>query len=153
MLGRNNFKKSRNRLEGHFDAPARQAPPPSVPDRLCSRCPGCKELLFDDDMARTLHVCPSCGQHLRLSAAQRVALFCDENSFVPWDEGLTSCDPLGFPGYAAKLKNGRVAGNEGEGTLAPIEALYRQPVRPGWGSSGALQRPLRVTCLPSLEST
>ena len=127
MLGKNHFKKSRNRLEGHIDAPARQTPAPSVPDRLCSRCPGCKELLFDDDMARTLHVCPSCGHHLRLSAEQRVALFCDADSFTPWDEGLTSCDPLAFPGYAAKLKNGRIAGNGNDAVITGSARINGQP--------------------------
>ena len=103
MLGKNHFKKSRNRPEGQIEQ-EKTAAIPSVPDQLCTRCPKCKQTLVNTELDKNMRVCPACGQHLRLSAAQRIELFCDAGSFAPWDEELRSCDPLAFPDYAAKLK-------------------------------------------------
>lgn len=104
-----NFKKSRNHLEGF--APQLAAAHPNVPDSLCTRCPSCGEIEFNADLQENLMVCPKCGHHFRLLAAQRIALMCDEGSFTPWDETLRSKDFLDFPGYSAKLKHNRLNGD------------------------------------------
>lgn len=59
-------------------------------------CPECKQVLYRREWDEALQVCPSCGHHGRLSARERVAQLCDEGSFVEWDPGLVSSDPLEF---------------------------------------------------------
>ena len=122
MLGKNNFKKSRNRLEGKPGLAASSAAgAPAVPDALYARCPACKGMLIQEEVEENQRVCPACGYHFRLSARQRIALVCD--SFAPWDEGLSTCDPLAFPGYAAKLKKGRAGAGEGEAVVCGRAAI------------------------------
>ena len=132
MLKKGNFKKSRNHLEGYNQQLSHNAP--TIPDKLCTKCPGCGDMLFSEDLAETLQVCPKCGHHFRLTGAQRIALVCDEGSFTQWDEGLSSVDPLQFPGYAGKLKNSKLQGLKeevltGEGSIggAPCAVFAMEP--------------------------
>src|SRR5207248_2399760 len=41
-----------------------------TPENLWKKCPGCSEMLFHRDLEASLHVCPRCGHHLRIGAAQ-----------------------------------------------------------------------------------
>lgn len=116
MLNKSDFKKARNRLEDQRSE-SRAAPSPSVPEQLCTRCPGCSQLLFNDDLTENLRVCPHCGHHFRLSAPQRIELVCDEGSFEAWDENLAPCDPLEFPGYTAKLRKSRLTSELSEAVV------------------------------------
>ncbi len=68
----------------------------AVPDKLWTRCPSCSEQLFNKALEKTLHVCPSCGHHFRLTSALRLGQLLDPGSFEERDPGLTSKDPLGF---------------------------------------------------------
>ena len=115
MLRKSNFKKSRNQLEGF--SPNLQTDKPYVPQELCTSCPSCKAMLFQNDLEENNGVCPKCGYHFRLSARQRIGLICDVNTYEPWDENLTPKDPLSFPGYGAKLKASRLRSRELEGVL------------------------------------
>lgn len=120
MLRRNDFKKSRNRLEGQWEqAPAQPQPQPTphIPDHFCVRCSACNATLFESDVKDNCHVCPQCGYHFRLSARQRLALLCDEGSFEEWDNTLASVDPLAFPDYKPKLKKSKISTGEQEAVL------------------------------------
>lgn len=125
MLKKSDFKKSRNHLEGYSEKLRQSAP--KVPDALCTSCPSCGQTLFTTELAAALHVCPKCGRHLRLTARQRIAMMSDTNSFTEWDAGLTSRDPLHFPGYAAKLKSGRLQTGEKEAVLTGQAAIGGYP--------------------------
>jgi acetyl-CoA carboxylase carboxyl transferase subunit beta len=67
-----------------------------VPDDLWEKCAGCGELVYTRELARSLRVCHRCGHHFRLSARERLNQLADDGSFVEWDAGLTTADPLGF---------------------------------------------------------
>jgi acetyl-CoA carboxylase carboxyl transferase subunit beta len=60
------------------------------------KCPKCGELVYTREHTRALRVCQRCGYHFRLSAAERIDLLADDDSFEEWDAGLTTADPLGF---------------------------------------------------------
>jgi len=66
------------------------------PEKLWTRCPSCQEQLFNKQLEKTLHVCPSCGHHFRLPAVVRLGQLLDEGTFLERDSGLVSEDPLGF---------------------------------------------------------
>jgi acetyl-CoA carboxylase carboxyl transferase subunit beta len=72
--------------------PRRDAYPPD----LWTKCPSCEEMLFNKQLDKQMRVCPSCGHHFRLSAAQRLDQLLDAGSFRERDAGLQSVDPLGF---------------------------------------------------------
>jgi acetyl-CoA carboxylase carboxyl transferase subunit beta len=63
---------------------------------LWVKCPGCEQMLFKREVEENLNVCPSCGYHYRIKAAERLKLIFDDAKWSELDEGLKSNDPLGF---------------------------------------------------------
>ncbi|HEV2474255.1 MAG TPA: acetyl-CoA carboxylase, carboxyltransferase subunit beta [Chthonomonadales bacterium] len=88
-----------------------------MPDGLWSKCPRCAEISFAKDVDRNLKVCPKCDYHHRLRASERLELTVDEGSFEEMGAGVTSGDPLGFPGYEEKLKRDRSRTGLSEGII------------------------------------
>ncbi|HEY4454230.1 MAG TPA: acetyl-CoA carboxylase, carboxyltransferase subunit beta [Pseudonocardiaceae bacterium] len=85
---------------------ARNAPPDS--DWLA--CQGCQTLLYRKRFERSLHVCPECGWHGRLTAAQRLTQLLDPGVAEPVVPAATAHDPLGFVDlipYAERLATAR----------------------------------------------
>jgi len=72
--------------------PRRDAYPPD----LWTKCPSCSEMLFNKQLEKSDRLCPTCDHHFRLSAAARLTMLLDPNSFQERDAGLQSVDPLGF---------------------------------------------------------
>ena len=68
----------------------------TYPPDLWTQCPSCSAMQFNNQLDRSLRVCPNCGHHFRLSAQARLAHLVDPDSFVERDGGLQSVDPLGF---------------------------------------------------------
>ncbi len=93
------FKKPRTPIESPADKQSR------VPEGLWVKCPSCAEILYNKDLAAGLHVCPKCGHHFRLGAADRLRMLFD-GEWTEYDAGLRSTDPLKFTDtkpYRARL--------------------------------------------------
>jgi acetyl-CoA carboxylase carboxyl transferase subunit beta len=78
-----------------------------VPENLWIRCPQCKATVFRKDAESRLNVCPECGYHFYLPAADRIAQLLDQDSFEEWFTDLSPCDPLQFKDripYAERLR-------------------------------------------------
>ena len=78
-----------------------------VPNGLWEKCPGCHETLYAKELDTTLRICPVCKHHFVLGRHERIGMLADEGSFVEWDAGMYSNDPLNFTGkesYVSKLK-------------------------------------------------
>jgi len=67
-----------------------------VPEGLWVKCEGCREILYNKELARNFKVCPKCGHHFRLSAPERLRMLFDDEKFVEHDLELRSADPLKF---------------------------------------------------------
>jgi len=67
-----------------------------VPEGLWVKCEGCREILYNKELARNFKVCPKCGHHFRLSAPERLRMLFDDEKFVEHDLELRSTDPLKF---------------------------------------------------------
>jgi len=79
-----------------------------IPGGLWRKCPGCAEMLYQQDLIKNLQVCGGCGYHFPMSRVERIDMFCDADSFEEWDADMRSVDALKFTGtdsYEAKLKN------------------------------------------------
>ncbi|MGH3694680.1 MAG: carboxyltransferase subunit alpha [Pseudonocardiaceae bacterium] len=59
-------------------------------------CARCHVLLYRPRFERLSKVCPDCGWHHRLTAAERLDHLLDAGSAVPVSPGPTAQDPLGF---------------------------------------------------------
>ncbi len=60
------------------------------------KCSQCTEMVHSNEMQENLNCCPKCGHHYRFSAAQRIDLLADENSFEELFTELKPIDPLEF---------------------------------------------------------
>jgi acetyl-CoA carboxylase carboxyl transferase subunit beta len=103
-----------------------------VPDNLWHKCPGCGQMLFHRELEAALHVCASCGHHLRLPPELRLALLFDAGASVELRLPRTVQDPLKFRDrrrYAERLKEaqqksgGRDAVLVAEGTIGGVKAV------------------------------
>lgn len=70
--------------------------PSRVPEGLWVKCPGCAQLIYRKDLDQHLNVCPKCGHHFRMSAAERLKALFDDGEFTEYFPNLTSTDPLHF---------------------------------------------------------
>lgn len=74
-----------------------------IPEGLWVKCPKCGEILYNKELEKNLKVCHKCAYHFRLAAMERLEMILDEQTFVEYDSGLSTSDPLDFPGYRSKL--------------------------------------------------
>lgn len=51
-------------------------------DGRWTECPSCSEIIITARLLQNLWVCPHCDHHFRISARDRIAIVCDEGSFV-----------------------------------------------------------------------
>src|SRR5438067_9318570 len=72
-----------------------------IPQGLFQKCPGCKEVVHEIELAQNERVCPHCDYHCSQSAKERIAHSLDEGSFVERDGGLRSVDTRQFQGMAS----------------------------------------------------
>jgi acetyl-CoA carboxylase carboxyl transferase subunit beta len=78
---------------------------PEAPEGAFTKCAQCGAILYVKDFERDLKVCSRCGHHHPLTADERIGMIADDGSFVEFDRNtLRAEDPLGFPGYDAKLQ-------------------------------------------------
>ena len=93
-------------------------------------CPRCDSHYRDDELERTLHVCPHCGHHFPVRARERIAQLADEGSFAEEDTQLRSHDPLGFfdlKAYTERLAEAEVATGLGDALIAGGAAIEARP--------------------------
>ena len=62
-------------------------------------CPHCKTQYEREALLQNLMVCPECGCHLRMDAADRIAYIADKNSFEELDTNLRTMNPINMAGY------------------------------------------------------
>lgn len=71
-----------------------------MPEGLWTKCSGCSEMVNNIALEENLKVCPFCGHHFSMGAAERIALLIDEGTFEETDASMSAVDPLGFKGVA-----------------------------------------------------
>src|SRR5215211_2639843 len=81
-------------LKPHAPQPMQQRQ--GIPEGLWLRCPECGEMLFRKVVEESLHVCPACQYHFRISARVRIAQLLDEGSFEERYADVEPVDPLKF---------------------------------------------------------
>ena len=94
------FKKARKPITAAKDKSSR------VPEGLWVKCAGCSQAIYHKELATTLNVCPKCGHHFRINAAERLRMLFDSPQWIEYDRGLVSTDPLAFTDtkpYRARL--------------------------------------------------
>ena len=59
-----------------------------VPEGLWVKCAGCAQAIYNKDLAANVNVCPKCGHHFRMSAAERLRLLFDDQTWIEYDKDL-----------------------------------------------------------------
>jgi len=67
-----------------------------VPEGVWLKCPACEAVLYNEDLAANLHVCPKCDHHMRLNARARIESLLDIEGRVEIGSNTRSMDPLKF---------------------------------------------------------
>ncbi len=78
-----------------------------VPEGLWMRCPECAAMLFRKAVEESLHVCPECDHHFRISARTRIAQLVDPDTFEEMFLDIEPTDPIRFidkKSYKDRLK-------------------------------------------------
>jgi acetyl-CoA carboxylase carboxyl transferase subunit beta len=91
-----------------------------VPDNLWHKCPNCEQMLFHRELEANFHVCGKCGHHLRLSAAQRLALLFDDGLYTTIELPKPVVDPLKFRDrkrYTERLKEAQARAGQGRDAI------------------------------------
>lgn len=110
----------------------KQQPQILIPKNIMVKCPMCKELLYERDLAKNFKVCFRCNYHFRLTAYERIDILVDSGSFVELDAHITSADPLQFVSqsqhYAEKLKNERLKVQLNEAVVIGHALIEKMPL-------------------------
>ena len=83
-------------------------------------CKQCGRRATRQIWAKSLFVCPNCGNHQPIGAYYRLSLVLDSGSFRELDEELASADPLDFPGYRQKLTKAQAKTGMNEGVVTAL---------------------------------
>lgn len=94
------FKKTPSLKE---DPPSQGSSRPEVPEGLLKKCNACKAAIITEDVKKGYYICPKCHNYFRIHAYRRIELIADPGSFVEWNTGLQTDNPLNYKGYQEKL--------------------------------------------------
>ncbi len=108
--------------------------PPSskkeIPAGLWLKCKGCDAVLYRTKLEDNLQVCPQCGYHYPMTAAERIALLTDADSFKEVDADLVSVDVLKFADgktYPEKIASSRKKSGLKDAVVTGTAALDKKP--------------------------
>lgn len=79
--------------------------PADAPQSAMFKCPRCSGACESEQLEKNMWVCPQCGYHSRISARDRIAVTCDSGSFIEYDAGMASLNPIDFPDYEDKIRS------------------------------------------------
>ncbi|GAA5190943.1 acetyl-CoA carboxylase, carboxyltransferase subunit beta [Ferrimonas gelatinilytica] len=68
----------------------------SVPEGVWNKCSKCDQILYGAELQRNLQVCPKCGNHMRITARERLEAFLDEGNRQELGSELEPQDILKF---------------------------------------------------------
>jgi acetyl-CoA carboxylase carboxyl transferase subunit beta len=107
---------------------------PSRMQGLWSKCDGCDEIIYRQEIEKNLNVCPHCGHHMHWPARTRLSATLDPGSFEEMDAQLEPVDPLGFADskkYRDRLKSTRKALGESDAFVSGVGRVEDHPVSVG----------------------
>ena len=99
-----------------------------IPADVWDKCEECGQVEPKDKFVRALGVCPHCGYHRRVEAADYLAILADEGTWVPFDGKLRSVDALGFENYPDRLAASRKRASHFDAVLTGAAKLDGIPV-------------------------
>ena len=103
----------------------------SVPEGLWVKCPACETVLYNNDLAENLNVCPKCDHHHRIGARERLNAFLDAEGRYEIGQEVVPVDPLKFKDsrkYPERLKDALEATGETDALVVMGGAVMSVPL-------------------------
>ena len=75
-----------------------------IPVGMWVKCSKCKEIIYKDDLHKNFSICPSCGNHFRLSSRRRIDQIIDKDTFEEFNLDIKTTNPLEMDDYIKKLE-------------------------------------------------
>ncbi len=114
------------RINKNSDAGARR-----VPEGLWIKCTSCESVLYKDDLAASLNVCPNCSHHMRIGSRARINALLDADGRVEIGENTRPVDPLKFKDsrkYPDRVSEATKATGESEAMVVMSGRILSLPV-------------------------
>ena len=105
--------------------------PSPIPEGVWTKCPGCDQVLYTEELDRSLMVCPKCGYHHRIGARARLLAFLDPGTAVEVGGEIRAKDPLGFVDskpYVKRHEQARNTTGETDALIVMSGELRREPM-------------------------
>lgn len=105
--------------------------PSPIPEGVWTKCPGCEQPLYTEELRASLQVCPKCGFHHRIGARSRLTNFLDADSAVEIAADVQAIDPLGFVDskpYPKRLAAAKATTKETDALVVMAGTLRREPI-------------------------
>jgi len=102
-----------------------------VPEGLWVKCPSCESVLYSDDLATNLHVCPKCDHHMRIGARTRMDSLLDAEGREEIGQNTRSVDTLKFKDsrkYPERLQEAIKATGESDALVVTRGSIHGVPV-------------------------
>ena len=103
----------------------------NVPEGIWTKCTSCEQVLYRDEVARNLEVCPKCGHHMRIDPRTRLLQLLDENSAQELGADIEPEDILKFKDlkrYKDRLSAAQKQTGEKDALIVMQGKLYDMPV-------------------------
>jgi len=84
------------------------------------QCPSCHIHLDDGVLEQNFFVCPNCGYHFRITVQERIKYLIDVGTFQETASQVYSVNPIGFPGYEAKILEARTSSGLNEAVVTGL---------------------------------
>ncbi|PIV20202.1 MAG: acetyl-CoA carboxylase carboxyl transferase subunit beta [Deltaproteobacteria bacterium CG03_land_8_20_14_0_80_45_14] len=103
-------------------------------DQLWVKCNSCNEIIYRKVIERNLQVCPKCNYHFQIPARRRIDCVVDPGTFVEYDSGLISTDPIEFKDskrYPARIKESQEKTGQKDAIICGEARIEGQPAMIG----------------------
>ena len=107
----------------------------SIPKGVWSKCEGCGEITYTEELIQNLRVCPVCGHHAPMPTSERIASMVDDGTWVEHDLEIRSGDPLGFVDskpYAERLQKALRGAGAADAFRSGVGSMAGVPVSVGF---------------------
>ncbi|MBQ4814392.1 acetyl-CoA carboxylase subunit beta [Pseudoalteromonas luteoviolacea] len=118
-------------LERILPKAAKSAGKKEVPEGVWEKCSACDSILYKAELEKSLHVCPKCDHHMRISARQRLERFLDDGELVELGAQYEPQDVLKFKDskkYSDRITAAQKVSGEKDSLIAMKGRLKGVPV-------------------------
>jgi len=122
------FTRQKPSLEGVQPADAEKS---VRTEGLWQKCEDCGQIIWRKAAEDNLQICPKCGHHFRIGAAERLQQLFDEGVYITHDSNLLSSDPLQFVDskpYSQRLADMRKATGLPDAVICASGLLNGRPI-------------------------